>query len=45
MKAQPALRDLRISARVNEKEYNKIAKAAKQQKTSIAEFIRLAILG
>jgi uncharacterized protein (DUF1778 family) len=45
MKTQPQIRDLRIGARVTEKEFKAIAKAAKQSKTTVAEYIRLAILG
>jgi uncharacterized protein (DUF1778 family) len=45
MKAQPQTKDMRISARVTEKEFKAITKVAKQSKTTIAEYIRLSILG
>jgi len=43
MKAQP-VRELRISARVNEKEYNKVARLAKQHKLTVAEYVRQSAL-
>jgi uncharacterized protein YnzC (UPF0291/DUF896 family) len=44
MKAQKQSRDLRIGARVNEKEFNKIAKLAKQHKLTVAEYVRQCAL-
>ena len=43
MKAQQ-VREMRISARVNEKEYNKVARLAKQHKLTVAEYVRQSAL-
>jgi uncharacterized protein (DUF1778 family) len=45
MKTQQQSRDMRVSARVTEKEYNKLTKLAKQHKTSVADYMRQALLG
>jgi hypothetical protein len=44
MKAQPQTKDMRIGARVTEKEYNKITKLAKQHKLTVAEYVRQSAL-
>jgi uncharacterized protein (DUF1778 family) len=46
MKAQePQPRTQRVSARLTEKEMKSITKAAKQSKTTIAEYVRLCVFG
>ena len=44
MKAQQQTKDIKITARVTERQYNKIVKLAKQHKVTVAEYIRQSAL-
>ena len=44
MKTQPAPMHVKISERVNDKQYQTVLKAAKKHKMNVAEYIRACIL-